>query len=220
MKDKNLICFIPVRSGSTRLKNKNLRKINKLTLTEITINQALKSKLFGRKNIVLSSDSTKILNLGDKFGITCVKRSKKNSKTFSKVDNAIIEFFEKTHRKYSGLVLMQVTSPLRKISTLKKFVNHSLKKKLDHCLTVTLINNHISKFSKKYFNSMYKKREMTQKMPPYLYENSLLYFVSQKFFTKFKRIYPLTNWNYFITNKYESIDINDINDLNICKKLF
>jgi len=220
MKNKNLICFIPVRSGSTRLKNKNLKKINKLTLTEITINQALKSNLFRKKNIVLSSDSNKILNLGNKFGINCVKRSQKNSKTFSQVDNAIIEFFQKTNQKYSGIVLLQVTSPLRKISTLKKFVNHSLKKKLDHCLTVTLINNHISKFSKKYFNSMYKKREMTQKMIPYLYENSLLYYVSEKFFKKFKRIYPLKNWNYFITNKYESIDINDIDDFNICKKLY
>ncbi len=220
MRYENLMCFIPARSGSTRLKNKNLKKINGLTLVEITIIQALKSNLFKKKNIVLSSNSNKILNLGKKFGINCIKRSKKNSKTFSKVENAIVEFFQKNKQKCSGIVLMQVTSPLRKISTLKKFVNYSIKKKLNHCLTVTIINNHISKFANKYFNSMHKKREMTQKMIPYLYENSLLYYVSGKFFKQFKRIYPLKNWNYFITNKYESIDINDNEDFKICKKLY
>ena len=98
MKNKNLICFIPVRSGSTRLKNKNLKKINKLTLTEITINQALKSNLFRKKNIVLSSDSNKILNLGNKFGINCVKRSQKNSKHFLKLITLLLNFFKKLIR--------------------------------------------------------------------------------------------------------------------------
>ena len=63
MKNQNLICFIPARSGSTRLKNKNLKKINKLSLTEITINQAIRSKLFKKKDIILSSDSSKILKI-------------------------------------------------------------------------------------------------------------------------------------------------------------
>ena len=66
-KIKNPICFIPARSGSTRLKNKNLKLINNKTLVEITIKQALLSKKFKKKDIVLSSDCTKILSIGKKL---------------------------------------------------------------------------------------------------------------------------------------------------------
>ena len=62
-KTSNLLCFIPARGGSTRIKNKNLKKINNKTLVEITINQAIKCKIFNRKNIILSSDNNKILNM-------------------------------------------------------------------------------------------------------------------------------------------------------------
>ena len=106
MKNQNLICFIPARSGSTRLKNKNLKKINKLSLIEITINQAIKSKLFKKKNIILSSDSSKILNLGKKFGITCIKRSqKKKFEDLFQVEKSISEFTQKSDLKYKGIVL-------------------------------------------------------------------------------------------------------------------
>ena len=54
----NLIAFIPARKGSKSIKNKNLKLINKKTLVEITIDQAIKSKIF--KKIILSSDSNKI----------------------------------------------------------------------------------------------------------------------------------------------------------------
>ena len=36
---------------------------------------------------------------------------------------------------------------------------------------------------------------------------------------KNKKIYPKRNWNFFITNKYESLDINDKLDYEIVKKI-
>ena len=54
---KKILCFIPARKGSTRLVNKNLKKINGKSLVEITILQAVKSKIF--EDIILSSDSKK-----------------------------------------------------------------------------------------------------------------------------------------------------------------
>ena len=46
--------FIQQEKAQQDLKNKNLRKINNVSLTEITINQAKKSGVF--KDIILSSD--------------------------------------------------------------------------------------------------------------------------------------------------------------------
>ncbi len=213
------ICFIPARSGSRRLKNKNLKKINNKTLIDITIRLAKKSKIFKNENIILSSDSTKILKIGKRNKIKYFKRSKKNSSNTAKADDAILETIKKINMNYKGIFILQVTSPLRKITTVKKFKKFCEMNKLEHCLTVSKISNYLSKYSKKYFNPNFKTRKRTQDLKPHFYENGLLYYVSKNFFDKYNKIYPKKNWNYYITDKYESLDINDKKDYEVCKKL-
>ena len=139
---KKIICFIPARKGSSRVVNKNLKKINGKTLVEITILQALKSKIF--KEIILSSDSNKILQIGKKLNIKIIKRSKKNSTNKSTTDDALLETLSNYKNDYDFIVILLVTSPLRKISTIKSFINHCLKNKLQSCLSVTEISENIS----------------------------------------------------------------------------
>ena len=55
------ICIIPARSGSKRIKNKNIQKINNQYLISIVIKIAKKSGIF--KRIVVSTDSKKSLKL-------------------------------------------------------------------------------------------------------------------------------------------------------------
>ena len=45
-------------------------------------------------------------------------------------------------------------------------------------------------------------------------------FVKKKSYLKTRTIYSKKKWNYFITEKYESIDINNLNDYKIAKKIF
>ena len=217
MKSKT-ICFIPARKNSKRIKNKNLKKIANMSLTEITIKQAKESGIF--KNIILSSDSKKILNLGKKLRITCIKRSRKNSSSNSRTDSALKEAVLKINNDYDNIVILQVTSPLRKIETLKKFTSFCIKKKLNHCLTVSKINNNIGKFQNFFFNSLNKKRQMSQIRKPYIFENGLIYFISRKRFINNYKIFPKKNWNYFLTNKYESLDINTNDDYFVSKLLY
>ncbi len=211
------ICFIPARKGSRRIQNKNLKKINNKTLIEITINHAIKSRIFS--DIILSSDSNKILNIGKKLSITCFKRSNKNSQNNSTTDSALKEAILKFKKNYDNIIILQVTSPLRKISTLKKFTKYCIRKKLKNCLTVSRIYDNISHFNKKYFNSINRIRKISQKRKPFLFENGLIYFISKNSFANSFKIYPKKNWDYFLTDKYESLDINDMDDLNICKLL-
>ena len=51
------ICIIPARSGSKRIKNKNIQKINNQYLIEIVIKIAKKSGIFSR--IVVSTGTQK-----------------------------------------------------------------------------------------------------------------------------------------------------------------
>ena len=219
MSKKKYLCLIPARSGSQRLKNKNLKKINGKTLVDITISLAKKSKIFRNKDILLTSNSKSILKIGNKHKITCIKRSNKNSNSKVNVSKAIDETLKNLNYNFEGVFLLQVTSPLRKITTLKDFKNFCERRKLNHCLTVTKLYGYISKYSDKFFNPNFKSRKRTQDLKPYLHENGLLYYFSKNFFQKNKQIYPKKNWNYFITDKYEAIDINDKNDYEVCKKL-
>ena len=217
-KKSKTICFIPARKGSTRLKNKNLRKINNVSLTEITINQAKKSGVF--KDIILSSDSNLILDIGRKLKISCHKRNKLNSTKYSTTDSALLETIKKIKYQYDNIIILQVTSPLRNFKTIKNFLNFCIKKKIDTCLTASLIDENLANFNKKFFNPINNKRKRSQDRKKYLYENGLIYFISKKFFEKNNKIYPNHNWNYFLTDKYEYIDIDNYTDYKVCKTLY
>ena len=150
---KKIIAFIPARGGSKSIKNKNLKKLGKKNLVEIAINQALKSKLFSK--VILSSNSSSILKVGKKYKkIEIFKRPPNISKDVSKTELAILNYF-KNNKNYIAeyLIVLQVTSPLRKMKTLKKFASHCISQKLKNCLTVTYKNDHISKYQK-YFNTL------------------------------------------------------------------
>ena len=217
-KKKSLIAFIPARSGSKTIKNKNLKKIKNQSLVDITVKLALKSNLFAK--IILSSDSDKILKIGSKYKkITNIKRPKSISKDSSKTDDALLHYLTNYKPKEKNIVLLQATSPLRKIKTLKNFINFCLKKNIRNCLTVSQKKDHFSRPGK-YFKSLEKiSRRRRQSREGFLFENGLLYFIDIKKFLSRKKIYS-NKWNHYITDEYESIDINNLNDFKIVKKLY
>ncbi len=217
MKNK-IICFIPARSGSKSIINKNLRKINRKTLLEITVEQAIKSKKFYK--IIVSSDSQKILNNVKKFKVIRLKRSKRNSSDIASTDNALLETLKYINFDFDSIVILQVTSPLRKVETVKNFVDYCKNKKFDTCCTVTELDEQVG-IKKSFFNPLLQRNiRRRQSRKKFIFENSLMYFIKRKFILKNKKIYAKKNWNYFITNRYESLDINNFEDLKMAKLLY
>ena len=100
---KKILCIIPARGGSKSIKNKNLLKLGKYSLLEHAIFFAKKTKKFN--NIILSSDSNKILNIGLNNKIDIVKRSKKNSTDKSLVADTIHEVLNFYKKKKNFLIL-------------------------------------------------------------------------------------------------------------------
>ncbi|MDA9662926.1 acylneuraminate cytidylyltransferase family protein, partial [Candidatus Pelagibacter sp.] len=75
MINKKLYCVIPARGGSKRIKNKNIVMFNKKPLIYYSINAAKKTNLF--KKIIVSTDSSRIKHLSEKFGaVVPFKRAK------------------------------------------------------------------------------------------------------------------------------------------------
>ena len=71
--EKNL-CIIPARSGSKRIKNKNIINFAGKPIIYWSILAAKKTKLFDK--IVVSSDGYKILDISKKYGVDIYKRPK------------------------------------------------------------------------------------------------------------------------------------------------
>lgn len=85
----DFIIIIPARSGSKGLKNKNIYKINSLTLLENTIIQA--KEITNAENIYLSTDSKKYIDLTNYLnvknnGIRPKRLSSDNSKIFDVIE--------------------------------------------------------------------------------------------------------------------------------------
>ena len=74
-KNLKVITLIPAKENSKGLKNKNIKKLNNLTLVEIAILASTKSQIIDQTYI--STDSSKILKIGKKYKINTIKRKKK-----------------------------------------------------------------------------------------------------------------------------------------------
>ncbi len=213
----NTICIIPARKNSKRIKNKNLLKIKGKTLIEISINLAKRSGIF--KDIILSSDSEKILSIGKKNKITILRRTHMASRDNSPTEAVLREIIGHIKYDFDNIIILQVTSPLRKTDTLIKFFKFCLHNKISKCLSVSKLTENISNIGK-YFRPFGKNLRRSQLRKSFIYENGLLYFVTKKAFLKDGKIYSNKNWRYFTTDKYESIDINEYQDFLISKKIY
>ena len=65
LRNKKYLCIIPARAGSQGIKNKNIQELDGIPLIEHTLK--FSKKLNRSFDIVVSTDSKKILSLGKKY---------------------------------------------------------------------------------------------------------------------------------------------------------
>ena len=127
------LCVIPARYGSKRVKYKNLKKINGKPLLYWTLNFANKIKKFNK--IVISSDSKKIINIANQFkNIDQILRPSviaKDNTDMTEVINHVIDYYKKKNLFYDAVVILQPTSPFRKIKTINNAIDTFKKNKPD-----------------------------------------------------------------------------------------
>ena len=216
------VALIPARGGSKGIKNKNLKKINGLSLTDLAIKIAKKSKIFSK--IILSTDNKSILNSGKKYEIELHQRPKIISQDTSHISETIIEVKKKFNlNKNYYLIILEPTSPLRRISDIKNVYREILNKKYDSICTFTEAST-----------IPYRSWTLNKKkMRPFLLNNKNIWVNRQKFtkfyqavgnviginLNKFKRDILFGKKGYVLVEKSRAIDIDDIEDLKIVKKL-
>ena len=141
-----VLCVVPARSGSKRVKNKNLRLLNGKPLIYYSIKSALNSKKI--TNTYLSTDSMKIKKIGESFGLKIPtlrpKQLAKDSTLTIDVVKHAIKLYEKINSiKYDFILLLQPTCPFREKNLINNSINILLKnKKLDSFVTIEEVGSY------------------------------------------------------------------------------
>ena len=227
-KKDEIIALIPARKGSKEIKNKNLLKINKKTLIELTIDNAKKSKYIDQ--IYLSSDSNKILKISELFkNVLTHKRSKSSSNDKSTSKDVLKDFLSKNKKHISQgiiLVYLQPTSPMRNhhhIDNAIKLFKIKKKDTLISCYEIQESEKIFKSFildKSKNFISLFKKKNIyanRQSFPKILTPNGAIFIfrINKNFIKEFFNLKSVTT---YIMKKKDAIDINTMKDFQEAKK--
>ena len=220
----NIIAFIPAKKNSQGLKKKNLKKINNLSLFELAILGAKKSKFIDK--IYLSSDSDEILKEARKYKINLIKRKKSLSKNFSSANAVILDFIKnylKNDTKNNIILYLQPTSPFRNGVHIDQAINIFLKKKMRSLLSVVENKNFFKSLcqNKKTLRPFFSNKLITknrQNLKKIYSPNGAIYIFYASDFMKKKELTFIKS-GYYIMNKAESVDIDDKEDYDLAKYL-
>lgn len=124
--------FIPARSGSIGIKNKNIKKLAGVPLLAYSIKTALNCKKI--KKVIFSSDSDKYINIAKKYGCKHFhKRGKKVSSDTASELSVFQDYIKKRIQENKSLpkyfIHLRPTTPIRKTSTILKGIELFLSKK-------------------------------------------------------------------------------------------
>ena len=216
------VIVIPARSGSKRIKNKNIKILNNKPLITFLLDKFKKKKL--KEKIFVSSDSNKIKNIVSNYkNINFVKRPKKLASDLSKIEEALIHVINKEKLKKNGwIITIQPNSPFINYETIKKIINLTKISKKNCIMTVSKNNSDFwykDKNNKNFVKRLFPKAPRnTQKRQPLFEENSAIYATRISYLLKTKKIFDQKNISYEIS-KIEGLDINDRVDFFIAESI-
>ena len=124
------ICLIPARSGSKRIKDKNIKLLDGKPLIYYTIRAALDSDIF--KKIIICTDSSKYAKIAKSYGAECKKLRPKNiSGEFSPdiewVKWVFYQYDKSLKKKFDNFCILRPTSPFRSSKYIKKAYSKFMK---------------------------------------------------------------------------------------------
>lgn len=211
-----IFCFIFARGGSKRLKNKNLRLVNKRPLIWHSITLAKKIKKISK--IFVSTDSEIIIKYSKKLNVNIIKRPKilaadKSNEIFSW--KHAINYAQKNFGKFDFFLCLPATSPLRSVLDVRKIIK-ALSKKFDLSIGIT------KSLKNPYFNMVLVKKNRACKVvnsKKHFYRNqdapSVFDITTVAYFARPDYIISLNKKNNLMEGKVIGTLISRINSIDI-----
>lgn len=238
--DINNIIFIPARTGSTRVPNKNIQKIGEETLLSRKIKNCLKAKI---GEVIVSTNSAKIKKYSEKLGAKCLfLRPKIYSTSKASTISAILHYLrylKKNNKSIpDSITLCPATNPFLKSENINLGYKKFVKSKFNSLSAVTASEIHPFSFVKltdkinynifKVNGLKWSDLERTQDWPKTYVASAALRITRSSYFMKYlnqksprfnkKTCDPNSTTFYKISN-LESFDINNKFDIQLANFL-
>lgn len=221
------IAIIPARGGSTRIKNKNLKKVGNDSLILNSLKTCKKSGIFDE--IILSTDSLEIANESKNHATIIHERSETNSTSISSTESVVLEIFKDfpiIFEKQVLIYLIQCTSPFLQVDDLRKSFELIKSSNFDYNCLISgfFFNKFIWKKNQNNqgwtaINYNPKERPRSQDSDPLFIENGSFYvFGSSNFRSTNCRIHGSVG--IFEMESKRSIDIDTQEDLDYARFIF
>jgi len=227
-KNKTILAIVPARGNSKGIKNKNLKKIKGLSLVEHAGN--VLKKISWIDYSIISSDSDKIIEAAKKSSLECIFKRPKNISGHRISDHSVmihaLKAVEKSKKdKIDIILLVQPTSPLRKVIDIKNVIKKIVDEKLESVWTIsktdlkfhplkqlTLKKNILSHYNKKGKGIIAR-----QQLNNTYYRNGVAYAVTRELVLKNKNLISKKSSGYLINTPQISIDT--LKDLKLASQL-
>ncbi len=224
---KKVLCVIPARKGSKGLRNKNIKKLNKIPLIAWSILTAKKCKLIDE--IIVSTDCPKISKIAMKYGanapfIRPKKLATDKASSFSVLKHAI-DFFKKKKNYFDYIIMLEPTSPLRNSKDVDFCINKIKKENIESLVSVTkVVDQHpyfLYSINKKNILRPYLKKQ--KKLYIRRQEVSPLYYLEGSIYiSKITTLLNEKTWYHkktqaFEVEKRKSLEIDDIDDFKLAQ---
>lgn len=207
--------LIPVRSGSQRVKNKNIRPFAESSLLEIKIKQMLRiPELDG---VVVNSNSDEMLEIASRLGAETVKRDE----YFASSEVSINEVYHDLAQHFDAddMVFADVTNPLIKDETIINCIK--LYYDNNDCDSVNTVND-VKMFlwqNGTPLNYSEDKKPRSQDLPEIVAINSAINVLSRETMLKYKRFVGV-NPRFYKVDSIEGLDIDNEIDFDFAEFMY
>lgn len=226
-----ILGIIPAREGSKRVPKKNFRPFFNTTLTDLAIQHALESKLI--TNIVLSTDSKEILDIGKKYKqVFLLKRpndiAQDSSPAIEYVRHCLKVVEAKKGIQFDIVVIIQPSSPFRSGKDIDATIDLLLNNpKFDSAVSVSKVKHDVHPLKFKVMNESEllpyiqeeKGRFSAEQLPEVYVRNCAVYVTWRKYLETRSDVIGNRSLGYIMSAE-SSIDINDLYDFEIAEYLF
>lgn len=221
-KNKKIVCFIPARSGSKGVPNKNIYPICGKPLIAYTIEHAQQSGFLD--DIICSTDGPEIAQVAKKMGISIIKRPAELSADTSKTIDAVIHTIQELKKQgkvFDYILILQPTTPLRKPEYIDDIIRTVIDNDFPSMVSVHPVEynpvlvrfqdgNHLTPILTQ--QSTVRRQDMKKAS----YVDGSLYIYKTNLLTLETSLND-SPFGYETESQY-ALDINNMDDINLCQK--
>ena len=117
-----VLAIIPARGGSKGVKRKNIRPLAGKPLIEYSIDIAKQSCVIS--DVIVSTDDVEIAEIAKNLEVKVLKRPDNLANDTASVYATVVHVLNELQDDYDVIILMQPTSPIRKVSDLDEIIKY------------------------------------------------------------------------------------------------